>query len=284
MNMKSTDSKQRGILALFKNPDGGFHKWFYVFLVLAGLIAVIDVISLSGWGVNDSVYEREIRMVMQEFQGAGNSFLESGEVGDVSLNSNYEYVFEGPRIVHDYLASNIVSGRHMNQQLEAIDERTIDDVKMNELNDPKVVDELKIAYQKEILILTETFERDREELEKMMEAITELHKNSPDDKFVSGLYMAFVETKPVSFEIADEIMASTNALYASVEHYLDFLLANKGKYKFDQDGSFVASSTLVTSNREEIDKMKVATERLNEINAKYMETFSLKMSELEKVL
>jgi len=284
MKMKSTDSKRKGILAPFKNPDGGFQIWFYVFLVLAGLIVVIDVISLSGLGFNNSAYEKEIRMVMQEFQGAGNSFLESEEVGDVRLNSNYEYVFEGPRIVHDYLASNIASGQRMNQEIESIDERTIDDINMSELNDPKVVEELKIAYQKEIEILTATFERDREELEKMMEAITELHKNSPDDNFVSGLYMAFVETKPVSFEIADEIMASTNALYVSVEQYLDFLLANKGRYKFDQDGSFVASASLITAYNQKIDMLQDATERLNEIHAKHMENFSSKMSELEKVL
>lgn len=279
--MKTPDTHPKGIFAPFKNPDGSFKKWVYILFVIAAVVVIRDVLSVSGLYPSNQTYEKEIRLVMNELKGMGGDFLATGEVGGVTLNNDYVFEYEGPRILHDYLVNNHASGVQMDLEFESIEERTFDDIKIYELNDPKVIEEVKVAYKKQKEILISTFERDRAYTEKMIKGIEILHKNSPDDIFVSGIYSAFVETQPASFAIADEVLASSNEFAVNIDQFLNFLLANNGKYEFDKKGTFIASPDLLMSYNQQVEKLEVATAQLNKIQAKYMESLASVMSKLD---
>ncbi len=285
MTKQSTKEKPKGLLAPFKDSTGNFHRWAYVLFAIAGLVMIRDVYTLAVVPESDPIRDKEIKMIMNEMMGMGRDIVETSGSSFTLENPDYEYQYYGARVMQKYLLGSQQSSIKMNSDFDNIEERSIDDIELYELNDPAVIEELQISYQKQREILERTYENDIKALEQFIAEVSRLRAQYPDDQFIYGLYQGFVESSSIFEEINEEVMTSLIEFSESINAYLQFLLDNQGKYKFDKDGGFIASSDRVLNEYSgHVSKLQQSVEATEEASSKYLDEMASKLSGLNDLL
>lgn len=274
-----------GLLAPFKNKDGSFHKWAYILFVIAILVIIRDLYALSAMPESNPVRDKEIEMIINEIKGVGNNIIET-EGENYSLNNpDYEYQYEGARILHEFLISTQKSYEEMDSDFANIEERSLDEIEMNELNDPLVIEELRSSYQKQMEVMEKTYQKDSETMQLFTREISQLQKKYPDDHFISGLHKGYVESSDVFEDINEEIMTLLTDFTSDVDAYLKFLLDNQGQYEFDKDGAFIArTDEILEAYNKHVDSIQKSSNATNQASARYMEEMSSRFSDLNAAL
>jgi len=279
--MDPSNKKPKGMLGAFKNDDGSFKKWAIALLIIGLVFFAKDIASLTT-GYTDPEYTKEMEMIGKELQGFGHNLLDENAVFDDYTIPEYTYKYPGSSIMHEFLAGINKSQQTAEKDMNNIKERSLDEIDMIELNNPTVVKEVQSAYKQESIIMKESFIREKQILDELIEKITEEHNKNPDDAFVEGLYKGITGSAENNIKFAEELLVGMDDLYAKIDNYLEFLLNNQGNYEYLETGEIWVSETVEAEYDDIIGKLDEAGMDFEEISTDYMESFSGKLQNLEK--